>query len=29
MQILIANHWTPLEELGEGIKELKGTATPE
>jgi hypothetical protein len=32
MQILIAKHWseigTPMEELVEGLKELKGKATP-
>jgi hypothetical protein len=32
MQILRANHWAevmdPMEELGEGLKELKGIATP-
>ena len=33
MQTLTANHWTelgtPVEELGEGLKKLKGMATPE
>jgi hypothetical protein len=33
MQILTANHWTkpgdPMEELGEGLKELKGIETPQ
>jgi hypothetical protein len=32
MQIFTANHWsrgTTVEELGEGLKELKGIATPE
>jgi hypothetical protein len=32
MQILIANHQTeprmPMKELGEGLKKLKGIATP-
>ena len=33
MLTLTANHWTelgtPVEELGEGLKKLKGMATPE
>jgi len=32
MQMLAATHWTedwvPMEEIGEGLKELKGFATP-
>jgi hypothetical protein len=31
MQMLVANHWsmgTPVEELGEGLKELKEFAVP-
>ena len=32
IRILTANHWTevgaPMEELGEGLKELKGMAIP-
>jgi hypothetical protein len=32
MQMLTANHWTehrdPSEELGEGLKEVKGITTP-